>query len=112
MFRTDGKYKVYQIQHRFKKQGDWSVSGDHLFANVPTNLRVENGTFIPVFPFNLFASTGDVWRFLGIHGTFDVKAGKKMLTLVAEYNPQHSFRLVLMRISQTTKEIASANITD
>jgi len=82
-----------------------------LFANVPANLRLESKTYKTIFPFNLFASTGEVWQLLGVHGTFDLEAGKKMLELVAKYNPEHSFRLVLVQFSQKTREIESVNIS-
>ncbi len=104
MLRHDGTYKIYRIQHRYRKRGDWTFSGDSLFANVPPRLRFTGRTYGEHrSPFLEFGASGDVWQQTGIHGTYSYGVARRMLELVAQHNEKHSFRIVLILISQETR---------
>lgn len=112
MIRNDGDYKIYMIQHRYEKKGRWAGTGDVLFANVPAKFRF--ASIHPLAhrsPFVQFAASGECWQQTGTHGTFDREVAIKMLELVAKYNPEHSFRVVLVRISQKTEHVAAMDFT-
>lgn len=103
MLRHDGIYEIYRIQHLYRKEGEWTFSGNSLFANVPPRLRFTGRVHGEhQSPFLEFSSSGDVWQQTGSHGTYFYDVAMKMLGLVAKYNERHSFRVVLIFISQET----------
>ena len=104
MLRTDGKWEIYVLQHRYKHEGEWMLTGlDGLLANVPKTVRWVNPhghDGKQHEPFQAFSASGACWQKLGIHGTFNYATGQKMLNLIAKYNPAHTYRLACYRVRQ------------
>ena len=109
MLFTDGTYEIYRIQHRYKKKGEWAFSGldGDFAANIPVKKRFTNVRDYKMTPaFYAFSACGEVWQTTGIHGTYDREHAIKVLKLMAEHNPEHSFRVVKLTLSQKTEEAA------
>jgi hypothetical protein len=108
--RNDGTYEIYRIQHKYNKKGAWAYSGvtDGSFAaDIPVKHRYVNVHDHKMTPaFYAFSACGEVWQKTGIHGSFNRGDALKVLKLMAEYNPEHKFRVVKVTITQKTEEVA------
>lgn len=85
MLRSDGKFEFYQIQHRISPYRRWVTSNlDHF--GVPPG----------------FEANSACWQKTGRHGTFDLGEGILGLDWIRKRNEGNTFRLVLMKVWQTT----------
>lgn len=109
MLRNDGFYTIYILQHRYNQLGKWTQSGSGFNMNVPTELRfskkASTGWGGSREPFASFTACGKCWQETGVQGTYDVDIAQKLLSIVAEYNPGHAFRIAQVTISQQTNTI-------
>jgi len=105
MLRTDGKYKIYIIKHRYNDSGEWARSGD-CTQWIPR--KVVNGkNFKKVQQiFNPFKAGGECWQQTGVHGSYKKRDAVKIMDLISEWKPGHRFRVCEVEIDQKTTTIA------
>jgi hypothetical protein len=87
--RNDGEYTIYQIQHE-SSSSEWVASSLDHFGH-PAG----------------FNADGTCWQETGQLGVYDRKVGVAGLQWIAERNPGTRFRLVSVRVTQSTEEVAT-----
>lgn len=86
MLKTEGKFKIYRIEHKWMGRDNWVTS-------------IENEKY--------FNASGICWQQTGVHGTYDIEEAKEVFgKCVAQLDKNRKFRLVCFTIEQS-KEVLS-----
>lgn len=97
MLRTDGKFEIYVLEFRSKKEREvWhSISFD--VAWVPSE-------FYKKEVWDEFSASGKCWQETGVHGTYDVEVAIKLyVTLIQHSIKDYIFRVVKKTIRQESE---------
>jgi len=106
--RRDGKYEIYIIKHLWKDDPtkDWGNSGDccqwipkEIMRKHGNDLVYGEGIFVP------FGANGECWQRTGINGSYIKEDAIKILDRIAEWNPDHRFKVCKLVIDQVTKDV-------
>ncbi len=105
MLRNDGEYRFYIIKHKYKKKGEWADSGEcrqwlfrkKMNINERRDLvKKHDKNFIP------FSASGRCWQETGVHGAYHKMDALKILNIITDLNPEHTFAIFVVNIKQTT----------
>ena len=105
MLRTDGKYKIYIIMHKYKDEGEWSRSGECTQWIPKKVVRGKNYDKVKEV-FAPFSASGECWQWTGVHGSYKKRDAVKIMDLISEWTPGHRFRVCEVTIDQKTTTIA------
>jgi len=103
MLKQNGEYLFYRVEELKTNDSSvseiWKLVEANTVANVPLGLRnsrLDGATQ----PFADFSSAGACWLATGEYGAFDRDVGIRYLSLLMQYNPETTFRLIEVRITQ------------
>ena len=106
--RNDGNYKIYIIKHLWKDkpENSWADSGEccqwipkEIARRFHDDLVFGKGVFVP------FTANGQCWQRTGIHGSFVKEDAIKILKRIANWNPDHRFKVCKLLLNQVTEDI-------
>jgi len=86
MIWKDGEFEIYMIQHDYHADGNYSYSNFDSFGH-PEG----------------FTASDPCWQTTGVMGTFDWETAQSGLEWIRRQHSATRFRLVLVRIKQTTE---------
>lgn len=102
---NDGKYKIYIIKHLYQDKGEWAGSGE-CSQFIP---KIKGNPILDRFAFNKlfgpFTASGDCWQKTGIHGSFVKRDAIKIMENIAEWRPEHRFKVCRLLINQVTEDV-------
>lgn len=109
MLRNDGEYKFYIIKHKYKKKGEWAGSGD--CRQWLSRKDITYDEQIKIFEkhdktLTPFTACGDCWQQTGVSGSYDKKDALKILTIISDLNPEHTFGVFSVTVKQKTSMVA------
>ncbi len=105
MLRNDGDYRFYIIKHKYKKKGEWADSGDcwHWVVRQDMNIDIRIDLHEKhVKDLTPFSSSGRCWQETGVHGAYHKMDALKILNIITDLNPEHTFAIFVVNIKQTT----------
>jgi len=98
---NDGNYKIYIIKHLYKDKPEnkWDDSGDcRRFVYATRYVKYIN-------IFNPFTASGKCWQKTGIYGSFVKRDAIKILDKIAQWNPEHRFKVCRLLLNQVTEDV-------
>lgn len=108
MLRNDGKYNIFILQFKDREDKEWCYSGDcdQWLPKKLTREQWEGHVFKGAF--RCLGANGDCWQRTGIQGTFVRDEAIRVMHKIAEWNPNRSFRVCELIITQETIPLAEA----
>ena len=105
MLYRDGTHQFYTVQYMPNKKGEWKTLGHlpkilgELLSNIPE--EIDKGPF---------DADGACQLTLGItYATYDLDNATRWMRLLAEYNPNHMFRVIRVVMAQHVEQVAMDN---
>lgn len=87
-------------------KSEWADSGECTQWIPREVIRKNHDQLIYRGIFRPFTANGECWQITGIYGSFNKKDAIKILDRIAEWNPEHRYRVCELNLKQETKTIA------
>jgi hypothetical protein len=113
----DGAYEIYRIQEYDNRAKEWfypSQDDGHLVNKVPNHLLYDGSYSDGKYksPWRDFGANGACWQKTCIFGVFELDKAMDYMKILATNNPGIKLRVIKVKISQETLEIATMQVPE